>query len=68
MDTKKLLEAKKSLENKILLAIEKELDSFHNETGLAIDEINVSFAKFVRYDGSVGSISPEKVTCKIFLE
>ena len=68
MDTKELLKAKKSTEKRILLAIGKELDSFHHETGLVIDEVNVHFAIFVRFDGGIGSISPEKVTCKIFIE
>jgi len=68
MDTRQLLNAKKELENNILIAIDKEIDSFHKQTGLTIDEINISFAQFRTYDNILGSVWPEKVICKILME
>jgi len=67
MDTKQLLKAKKELENRLLVVINKELDAFHEQTGLKIDEVSVHFAQFETADGKIGSIWPEKVTCKILL-
>jgi hypothetical protein len=68
MDTRELLEAKKVLEKRIHVAINKELDSFHKQTGLPVDEIKIRFAQFEAADGTKGCIFLEKVTCKIFLE
>jgi len=68
MDTKELLEAKKSLESRIALDIQNEIDSFHEQTGLTMDEINIHFAVFQNFDGSIGSISIDKVNCHILLE
>jgi hypothetical protein len=67
MDTKELLNAKKELENRLLVVISKELDSFHAKTGLVIDEVKVTIAQFETADGKIGSVWPEKVTCKILL-
>lgn len=67
MDTKQLLNGKKELENRLLVVINKELDSFHERTGLKIDGISVHFAQFETFDGKIGSVWPEKVTCKILL-
>ena len=67
MDTKQLLNAKIELEDRILIALNKEFDSFHAQTGLTIDGISVHFVQFETADGKIGAHWPDKVNCKILL-